>query len=175
MGLLCGTITYGSDTEPAPRYLVMFLHRHVEFRLPELEAVAELVLGRGVLVVEPPGSGAHPWSPFRHVWLPSDDAARAIAARALLVKARPAARASCRGYLWGGKRSPSHWRDTAGAAAWVSEPGGCRWFQQTKGDPLILIRVVSSSCKSACRSMSMRITSRALPSGAAQVPPFGAL
>lgn len=66
----------------------MFLHRHVDFRLPELEAVAELVVGRGVLVVEPPSSSSHPWSPFRHVWLPSDDAARAIAARTLLVKAR---------------------------------------------------------------------------------------
>ena len=89
MGLLGLQCTCDNDTEPAARYLVMFLHRHVEFRLPELEAVAELVLGRGVLVVEPPSSSAHPWSPFRHVWLPSDDAARAIAARALLVKARP--------------------------------------------------------------------------------------
>ena len=67
---------------------MVFLHRHVEFRLPELEAVAELVSGRGVLAVQPPCSSSHPWSPFLHVWLPSDDAARAIAARTLLVKAR---------------------------------------------------------------------------------------
>lgn len=89
MGRLGCTVICANDTERSPRYLVMFLHRHVEFRLPELEAVAELVLGRGVLIVEPPRGSAHPWSPLRHVWLPSDDAARAIAARALLVKARP--------------------------------------------------------------------------------------
>ena len=144
VGPLGCKITRDNSTEPAARYLVMFLHRHVEFRLPELEAVAELVLGRGVLRVEPPSSSTHPWSPFRHVWLPSDDAARAIAARALLVKAR-----ACRPsklpwlfFFWGRRRHLSIGMRPQVWLLWVMELGGCRWFQQTNGIPLTLVHVL---------------------------------
>ncbi|KAK9842023.1 hypothetical protein WJX81_004620 [Elliptochloris bilobata] len=85
--LLSSTSGRGAgDTSGLKRYLVVFIHRHMEFRLPELEAVAVLVLGCGNLVVEPRRSTDRPWSPFWYVWLPSDDAARAIAARTLLVR-----------------------------------------------------------------------------------------
>lgn len=85
-----GRTVSSTDTTGLRRYLVYFLHRHLDFRWPELQAIAAMVSGSGGLVTEPPAGNA--WSPFWYVWLPSDEAARAIARRTLLVKVRCAQR-----------------------------------------------------------------------------------
>lgn len=81
-----GRTVSSTDTTGLRRYLVYFLHRHLDFRWPELQAIAAMVSGSGGMVTEPPTGNA--WSPFWYVWLPSDEAARVIASRTLLVKVR---------------------------------------------------------------------------------------
>ena len=73
--------------ESERRYLAVFLHRHLDFRRAEIEALAELT-GAGRLHWEQPIR--QPLSPFWYVWLPDDAAAQRIAERALLLKVRSA-------------------------------------------------------------------------------------
>ncbi len=68
------------------KYLCHFLHRHLDFRRSELESLAALA-GVGPLWWDAP-LGGQPLSPFWRVHLPNDDAARRVAERALLLKAR---------------------------------------------------------------------------------------
>ncbi len=68
------------------RYLCHFLHRHLDFRLSELESLAALA-GVGPIQWEAP-PGGEPLSPFWRVHLPDDAAARRVAERSMLLKAR---------------------------------------------------------------------------------------
>ncbi|KAF8068156.1 Tr1 [Scenedesmus sp. PABB004] len=69
------------------RYCCYFLHRLLDFRLPELHALADLAGVPAPLAVEPPAAGADSVSPFWYVTLPGDDAARRIVERAVLIRA----------------------------------------------------------------------------------------
>eukprot|EP00850_Spirogloea_muscicola_P000378 SM000001S04780 [mRNA] locus=s1:2135765:2141850:- [translate_table: standard] len=72
---------------PAPMwFLCYFVHRHLDFRVPELEALARLAGAQPPFCHRLP-DGDHPDSPFCFVDLPSEAAAVAIAARSMLVKA----------------------------------------------------------------------------------------
>ena len=67
-------------------YLCYFLHRHLDFRRAEVQALADLAgCGAEVRWRAPHGDVEH--SPLWHVWLPSDAAAREICERSVLVKA----------------------------------------------------------------------------------------
>ncbi|KAL4439704.1 hypothetical protein ABPG75_002705 [Micractinium tetrahymenae] len=84
------------------RYLCYFLHRHLEFRLPDAQSAAEVALegghaarldtgcrgggGGGAAVVWEKPFGNRPESPFWYAHVHSKDAAKAIAARSLLTK-----------------------------------------------------------------------------------------
>ncbi len=75
----------GTATAAAGRkYLAYFLHRHLAFRLPEVEALAAMH-GVRQLQWELPHSG-NPLAPFWHVWLPDDGTAKQIAGRTVLLK-----------------------------------------------------------------------------------------
>lgn len=76
-------------------YLCYFLHRLLDYRLPEVEALAKLFLPRqhqanggahddGALWKQP--LHHHPDSPFHFLNLPSEDIARSIVSRSFLVK-----------------------------------------------------------------------------------------
>lgn len=69
---------------PGRKYLAYFLHRHLAFRMPEVEALAAM---HGVedLQWQLPHSG-NPMTPFWHVWLADDGVARHIASRTVLLK-----------------------------------------------------------------------------------------
>ncbi|ERN19925.1 hypothetical protein AMTRI_Chr11g100690 [Amborella trichopoda] len=79
-------------------FLCVFYHRLLDFRRPEVEALAELLLktdsnqegggshGSQFLVEWRLPENHHPDSPFHFVSLPSEDIARKIAQRSLLVK-----------------------------------------------------------------------------------------
>lgn len=65
-------------------YLCYFLHRHLDYRIAEVEALAALAGCPAPKWRLPAGDLAH--SPFYHIELPSDDVARSIAQRSVLVK-----------------------------------------------------------------------------------------
>ena len=65
-------------------YLCYFLHRLLDYRLPEIEALAKLhgngdeaKVGQGLQWKQAPGH--HPDTPFYYVNLPNEDIARKIA------------------------------------------------------------------------------------------------
>ena len=62
-----------------------FLHRHLDFRRAEVQALADLAGSGAEHASAPHGDVEH--SPLWHVWLPSDAAAREICERSVLVKA----------------------------------------------------------------------------------------
>ncbi|CAL8463394.1 g2928 [Coccomyxa elongata] len=68
-------------------YLAYFLHRHLDFRLPEIDSLIELA-GQGKLTQsrwrQP--YGKHFYSPFWYLQLPSDAVAQEVAARSILLK-----------------------------------------------------------------------------------------
>eukprot|EP00741_Cyanophora_paradoxa_P003601 tig00000093_g3498.t1 len=66
-----------------PRYLFYLVHRHLEFRLPELQALFELA-GIPLVTHRPPFAADD--SPFLYVDLPNEEAARTIASRAILTR-----------------------------------------------------------------------------------------
>ncbi|KAH7288294.1 hypothetical protein KP509_31G020800 [Ceratopteris richardii] len=71
-------------------YLCYFLHRLLEYRLPEVESLAKIYLEgdpaalKEVRWKQPPN--CHSDSPFYYINLPSEDIARFIASRSILVK-----------------------------------------------------------------------------------------
>lgn len=69
---------------PGRKYLAYFLHRHLAFRMPEVEALAAMHGAEG-LNWQLPHSG-NPMTPFWHVWLADDGVARHIASRTVLLK-----------------------------------------------------------------------------------------
>lgn len=73
-----------SNTGTSTRYLCYFLHRLLNFRVPELTALADMF---GVKDVrwEPPHCG-NEVSPFWYVHLPSERAAHQIVNRAVLIR-----------------------------------------------------------------------------------------
>eukprot|EP00850_Spirogloea_muscicola_P008336 SM000044S15983 [mRNA] locus=s44:346557:354690:- [translate_table: standard] len=76
----------GSFPPASMWFLCYFVHRHLDFRVPELEALARLAGALPPLCHRLP-DGDHPDSPFCFVDLPSEAAAVAIAARSMLIKA----------------------------------------------------------------------------------------
>uniref|UniRef100_A0A0D6R2X9 tRNA (guanine(10)-N(2))-methyltransferase n=1 Tax=Araucaria cunninghamii TaxID=56994 RepID=A0A0D6R2X9_ARACU len=73
-------------------YLCYFYHRLLDYRRPEVEALAKLFGGLAQLDWKLP-SNHHQDSPFHFVWLPSEKVALQIATRSILVK--------CMLELWG--------------------------------------------------------------------------
>ncbi|XP_024539201.1 tRNA (guanine(10)-N2)-methyltransferase homolog isoform X1 [Selaginella moellendorffii] len=67
-------------------YLCYFLHRLLDYRIPEVESLAKLFGCSGKLQWRQ-APNHHPDSPFYFVRLPSEDMARSIAKRSVLVKA----------------------------------------------------------------------------------------
>lgn len=71
-------------------YLAYFLHRHLDFRLPEIDSLLELA-GQGKLMQsrwrQP--YGKHFYSPFWYLQLPSEAVAQEVAARSILLKVCP--------------------------------------------------------------------------------------
>lgn len=78
-------------------YLCHFLHRHLDFRISEIESIATL-LGYGQLQWQPP-PGGNPLSPFWRVSLPDDEAVRRVVERSLLLKASARSAASSRNFF----------------------------------------------------------------------------
>ena len=66
-------------------YLCYFMHRHLDFRVAEFTALAELAGCGDTLPRKPHGDAEH--SPLWHVWLPSDAHAEEIMRRSILTKA----------------------------------------------------------------------------------------
>lgn len=113
LGLLHPTVLDHGTAAGSPlaagrrRYLCYFLHRHLEFRLPEVESLARLAAEwQGGAAASSSGAsgscsggspspavvwekpfGDRPESPFWYAHLPSEEAARAVAARSVLAKA----------------------------------------------------------------------------------------
>ncbi len=95
---LLHTAADGRDCAPCgtcPRsvqFLCYFMHRLLDFRHAEIESIASLngsnssTESNGVSFDEPCG-GSY-LSPFWYVWLPSEDSAKTVAKRSLLVKVR---------------------------------------------------------------------------------------
>ncbi len=81
----CGTC-------PKVQFLCYFMHRLLDFRHAEIDSIASLngsnspTEFNGVSFDEPCG-GSY-LSPFWYVWLPSEDSAKTVAKRSLLVKVR---------------------------------------------------------------------------------------
>ena len=65
------------------RYLCYFLHRFLDYRAPELHSLAVM---HGIPVQLEPPKLEPDVSPFYYCRLPSDEAARRIAERSMLVK-----------------------------------------------------------------------------------------
>jgi tRNA (guanine10-N2)-methyltransferase len=71
-------------------YMCYFLHRLLDYRVPEVEALAKL---HGYSEGEKPGQGLqwkqapqhHPDSPFHFVYLPNEDIAHKIATQSKLI------------------------------------------------------------------------------------------
>ena len=69
------------------RYLCVLVYRLLNFRAAEIQAIAELVgLTSDQFQLHPPGGNT--LSPFWYVTLPSEEAARQLVQRCLLVKVR---------------------------------------------------------------------------------------
>jgi hypothetical protein len=75
-----------SGSGSTPKYLLVFPHRLVDFRLPELEAVAQVAGCKPgeMQLLEP--YGGERLSPFWYMTVPSEDIARKIAERAVLLR-----------------------------------------------------------------------------------------
>jgi hypothetical protein len=75
-----------------PKYLLVFPHRLLDFRLPELEAVAQVAGCKPgeMQLLEP--FGGERLSPFWYMTVPSEDIARRIAERAVLLRVSSAGR-----------------------------------------------------------------------------------
>ncbi|KAL5787677.1 hypothetical protein ACOSP7_004626 [Xanthoceras sorbifolium] len=67
-------------------YLCMFYHRLLDYRKAEVESLAEVFVGTGDGLEWRLPQHHHPDSPFHFVHLPSEDVARSIANRSILVK-----------------------------------------------------------------------------------------
>lgn len=75
-----------SGASDQPTYLLVFPHRLLDFRIPELESVAELAGCKpGELKLLEP-FGGEPLAPYWYMTVPSEDIAKKIAARAVLLK-----------------------------------------------------------------------------------------
>ncbi|KAL3693576.1 hypothetical protein R1sor_007227 [Riccia sorocarpa] len=67
-------------------FLCYFLHRLLDYRIPEVESLARLFLGEKVDLKWRQSPYHHPDSPFYFIDLPSEDIARKIASRSVLLK-----------------------------------------------------------------------------------------
>lgn len=68
-------------------YLAYFLHRHLDFRLPEIDSLVELAgQGKAAQSRWRQPFGGHFYSPFWYLRLPSDTVAHLIAERSILLK-----------------------------------------------------------------------------------------
>ena len=75
-----------SGASDQPTYLLVFPHRLLDFRIPELESVAELAGCKpGELKLLEP-FGGEPLAPYWYMTVPSEDIAKKIASRAVLLK-----------------------------------------------------------------------------------------
>eukprot|EP00879_Flechtneria_rotunda_P020053 GHRR01021085.1.p1 GENE.GHRR01021085.1~~GHRR01021085.1.p1 ORF type:complete len:127 (+),score=30.37 GHRR01021085.1:708-1088(+) len=83
-----------SSTRTTTRYLCYFLHRLLDFRIPELKALAGMS-GVDDLQWEAP-VGGNEVSPFWYVHLPSEAVARQIVNRAVLIRVSRCAGDGCR-------------------------------------------------------------------------------
>ena len=84
-----------SSTGTTQRYMCYFLHRLLNFRVPELRAIADMYGVKDVLW-ELPHCG-NEVSPFWYVHLPSERVARQIVDRAVLIRvSKPAVSSSSR-------------------------------------------------------------------------------
>ncbi len=93
---LLPTAADGRDCAPSGtcpqnvQFLCYFMHRLLDFRHAEIDSIASLsrsespIDSNGVFFDEPCG-GSY-LSPFWYVWLPSEDSAKTVAKRSLLVK-----------------------------------------------------------------------------------------
>jgi hypothetical protein len=79
-----GRVSHHSGTSSSSRYLCYFVHRLLDFRIPELIALAEMYGVEG-LQWEPP-VGGHKVSPFWYVRLPSEHMAQQIVGRSVLIR-----------------------------------------------------------------------------------------
>ena len=78
----------GDDPSGGRWYLSYFIHRLLDFRLPDVESVAETLgcsLQRGDVAWRRP-HGDEELSPFWYLRLPSEDMARQVADRAMLTR-----------------------------------------------------------------------------------------
>ena len=83
-GLHADTSGQGASTS-GREYLAYFLHRHLDFRLPELESLIDFEdKGIGYSWRKPFGDLIY--SPFWYLRLPSDEIARKLCKRVLLLK-----------------------------------------------------------------------------------------
>ena len=78
--------TSGQEASTSGReYLAYFLHRHLDFRLPELESLIDFE-DRGLTYSWRKPFGGLIYSPFWYLRLPSDETARKLCKRVLLLK-----------------------------------------------------------------------------------------
>lgn len=81
-----GGLKLGDPSQGKP-YLCYYLHRWLEFRVPDVESAAKLA-GHGEDISWGLPYGGNVQSPFWYVYLPSDQAAKEVAERSLLMKVR---------------------------------------------------------------------------------------
>lgn len=82
--IIPGGIRLGNDSTGNP-YLCYFLHRWLDFRLPDVESAAGLAGHSGKIAWGLP-HGGNIQSPFWYLYAPSEEVARDIAARSLLTR-----------------------------------------------------------------------------------------
>jgi tRNA (guanine10-N2)-methyltransferase len=66
-------------------FLAFFAHRHLDFRIPETESLAKLAGVKGPLRWKKP-EGDHEHSPFWYLDLPSEEVAKKVVERSILLK-----------------------------------------------------------------------------------------
>ena len=79
--------TEGASTS-GREYLAYFLHRHLDFRLPELESLVTYEDSKACFSWRKPFGGCV-YSPFWYMTLPSDGFARQLCSRSMLLKVLP--------------------------------------------------------------------------------------
>ena len=85
---LCYTAASSECASTSGReYLAYFLHRHLDFRLPELESLIEYEDKNACFNWKKPFGGCI-YSPFWYLTLPSDGFARQLCSRSMLLKVR---------------------------------------------------------------------------------------
>ncbi len=83
---LCCTAASSEGASTSGReYLAYFLHRHLDFRLPELESLIEYEDKNASFSWRKPFGGCI-YSPFWYLTLPSDGFARQLCSRSMLLK-----------------------------------------------------------------------------------------